>query len=206
MNNSKKIEQMLARHPELWKAGELALGEQTIETGYDALDSIMPGQGWPTNTLMEFILPAWGVGELRLLMPLLRTINQKAGWIIWIAPPHIPYAPYLVAQEINLSRVLVISEKVPDKECLWTMEKLLRADSCGVALCWSEKITHNAMRRLQLAAEAGQSIGIIFRLTETKTSAAALRMRLQATAKGIHVEVIKARGGSRHRQIEVAWW
>lgn len=206
MKGEISIKQILEQHPNLWKAGELSsMTTQTISTGYDALDDIMPGHGWPPNQLMELILPTWGVGELRLLTPLLRQMSQQGYWIVWLAPPHIPYAPYLIREGIELSRVVVIPDHVSAKECLWAMEKLLRAKSCGVVLSWPQAVSHNAMRRLQLAAETGQSIGVMFRLHETKTSAAALRLRLQASVNGLHVEVIKARGGIKKQEAEVRW-
>lgn len=205
MGDPKNIEQLLNELPGLWKAGALSAVEaQTIETGYDALNTILPGGGWPSNSLMEFVLPSWGVGELSLIMPLIKVLSEKSYWIVWIAPPHIPYAPYLQAQGIDLRRMLVISNKVSDEECLWTMEKLLRTASCGLVLCWPEKISHTAMRRLQLAAEAGKSTGVVFQMRERKTSAAAFRLRLMPNETGLHIEVIKARGGTRHRSVDIS--
>ncbi len=206
MKDRQRIEQLLDENPHLWRAGALsALEKQYVTTGYEALDKILPGQGWPPSCLMEFILPAWGVGELRLLNPLMQSMSQSGYWIIWLAPPHIPYAPYLTSQGIALNRVLVIPEIVSHKECLWAMEKLLREKSCGMVMIWSQKISHKALRRLQLAAEAGQSIGVVFRLQQAPTSAAALRLRLQALPNGLGVELIKVRGGSRQQSVEIEW-
>lgn len=201
---SKSIEQILKSSSELWRAGALSTAPKAvIDSGFEALNAILPGQGWPDNGLMEFILPVWGVGELSLLMPLLKTINQRSFWLVWISPPYIPYAPYLQAQGIDLNRVLVISEQVSSNDTLWAMEKLLRADSCGVVMIWPDKVSHNAMRRLQLAAEAGRTLGIIFQMREYKTSAAAFRFRLVPLSQGLQVDIIKSRGGSRHRQVVI---
>jgi len=206
MSSSKDIEQILNESPDLWRAGSLSASKShTIKTGYDSLDDILPGNGWPTSALMEFIVPSWGIGEISLLMPLLKFMSDKSYWIVWLAPPHIPYTPYLQAQGIDLSRVLVISDKVSSVECLWAMEKLLRTDNCGLVMSWSQKINQNAMRRLQLAAEAGKSIGVVFQIKEKKNSAAAFRFRLKAMQAGLNIEVIKSRGGSRHRQVIVQW-
>ncbi|MDX1811240.1 MAG: translesion DNA synthesis-associated protein ImuA [Gammaproteobacteria bacterium] len=204
MSDSEKLEQILAHSSVLWKAGELAgKSIERIETGYAALNAILPGQGWPVGGLMEFIMPAWGLGELALIMPLIKTLSRQSFWVIWIAPPHIPYAPHLLQAAVDLERVLVISEQADETECLWAMEKLLRANACGLVMAWPGKISHQQMRRLQLAAEAGRTLGIIFQMQEKKTSAAAFRLRLQAIEHGVQVEVIKARGGSRHQKADI---
>ncbi len=206
MSERKSIDQLLQDQPLLWKAGSMADSRgRIIETGHDALDALLPGGGWPASGIMEFILPAWGSGELHLLMPLLQTLAQQGYWVVLLAPPHIPYAPYLNSRNITLERLLVIPQTVSQQDCLWAMEKLLRAKSCGVVLGWPRKISDKLVRRLQLAAEAGQSLGILFRLQQGKTSPAAFRFRLQPRANGLVVEVIKARGGGGWREAEIPW-
>jgi hypothetical protein len=53
------------------------------------------------------------------------------------------------------------------------------------------------LRRLQLAAEAGESLAFIYRpaVTLDRSSPAALRIVLRPAAAALDVEVLKARGG-----------
>ena len=60
----------LLRHPALWRAGD-AGAAGTVPTGFHALDARLPGGGWPLATLIELLVPAAGVGEVRLLLPAL---------------------------------------------------------------------------------------------------------------------------------------
>jgi len=56
-----------------------------------ALDAALPSGGWPESALTEFLLPADGIGELRLLLPTLARLTQAARDIVLIAPPYLPY-------------------------------------------------------------------------------------------------------------------
>ena len=62
---------------------------------------------------------------------------------------------------------------------------------------WSDTFDDAASRRLQLAAEKGQSWAIAFRSLSalSQPSAAALRIRLSTGDKGTDVGILKSRGG-----------
>jgi hypothetical protein len=66
-------------------------------------------------------------------------------------------------------------------------------------LSWPAHITDRNVRRLQLAAEAGSSLGILYRPTaaEREHSPAALRLRLRPApgASALAVDIRKCRGG-----------
>src|SRR3984893_10859340 len=64
-------------------------------TGRSALDARLPGGGWPTASLVEVLLETTGLGEIQLFLPALVECQHRAGevaWLVWIAPPHEPYA------------------------------------------------------------------------------------------------------------------
>ena len=50
-----------------------------VATGWAALDAVLPGGGWPAAALSEILLPADGVGELRLVWPALARLGQGDG-------------------------------------------------------------------------------------------------------------------------------
>jgi hypothetical protein len=63
-------------HPSLWRASQLARGQQsTVDTGYPALSQELPGGGWPIGALVEVLSEQPGSGEIRLLAPALRVLN-----------------------------------------------------------------------------------------------------------------------------------
>jgi len=51
--------------------------EAAQSTGFAGLDQLLPGGGWPTKGLIEIIGRHKAIGELQLLMPLLRTRSQQ---------------------------------------------------------------------------------------------------------------------------------
>src|SRR6267378_1674310 len=86
----------LLDRPDIWRGQALSrAGAPTVPCGFPGLDAELPGGGWPAGALTE-ILPAHeGIGELRLLGPALAGLSQRGLRLVWIAPPHLPYAPAL---------------------------------------------------------------------------------------------------------------
>jgi len=193
--------------PAIWRAGDPARGNdaERVASDYPALDSALPGGGWPQGALTEVLYDQAGIGELRLLMPALAKLSHQGGWIALVAPPHIPYAPALRQYGIDLSRVLLIH---PDDrtDSLWAVEQALRTGTCGAVLAWPRRIDDRSLRRLQLAAEAGDSMGVLFRETRAaeQPSPAALRLRLSRQAgETARAHILKCRGGGRHEDLAV---
>src|SRR5512137_1683863 len=109
------VDQLLHQHPaRLWRAREQGGSATSIPpglpTGYEALDCCLPGQGWPRQGLIEILSDHRGIGELGLLMPALARLcgpravvtrkqgrpaasGGQGGWIAWVSPPYVPYAP-----------------------------------------------------------------------------------------------------------------
>lgn len=200
---SEALEKLLA-NPRVWR-GQARAGDQGLPglaSGYEKLDQLLPGGGWPLNALTEILLEHYGTGELQLLMPALAHLSQlqgeaaEAGWITWVAPPFEPYPPALQQWGVNLSRVLIVRPK-KSTEALWAAEQALSSGTCVAVLLWSDTLDDAASRRLQLAAEKGQSWAIAFRSMEalSQPSAAALRIRLSAGDKGTDLGILKSRGG-----------
>ena len=193
----------LLKNPRIWRGQALAgdVGWQGLASGYPKLDRHLPGGGWPQHALTEILLDHYGTGELQLLMPALARLSQpedeqEAGWIAWVAPPFEPYPPALQQWGMNLSRVLIVRPRTA-QEALWAAEQALTSGNCAAVLLWSEKLDDAASRRLQLAAEKGHSWAIAFRSLKamSQSSAAALRIRLDAGEAGTDLGILKSRGG-----------
>ena len=129
--------------------------------GFAALDAGLPGGGWPRHGLIEILTPQPGVGELYLLLPALAALSrlQPARWCTWVSPPHEPFAPALAAHGVALDRMLIVRTHLP----LWAHEQALRSGACEVALAWLPRASPRAIRRLQLAAEQGRALGVLYR-------------------------------------------
>ena len=188
----------LLRQPALWRGGGAGAPE-TVSTGFRALDARLPGGGWPLASLIELLVPATGVGEVRLLLPALRSLTAdgtEPRWVAWLAPPHLPYAPALAAAGLDSARMLVVRPRA-GFDVLWAMEQALGSGACAAVLGWADAAGDTALRRLALAAEEGQSPCFLFRPPRHRdeSSPAALRLSLSAHGDGLDVEILKCRGG-----------
>lgn len=206
----------LLRHPALWRgrgaAPEAAHGEcgsATVATGFTVLDECLPGGGWPLGAIVEILHDTPGIGELSLLLPALAALARDGRWLAWITPPWHIAAPALEARGIDPARLLVVRD-CSAHEALWAAEQALRSGACGAVLLWPSamRAAHSArrggdgfrqLRRLQLAAETGHGLGVLFgdARAASNASPAALRVRLSARDGDLQVEVLKSRGGRR---------
>ncbi|MFV1996640.1 MAG: translesion DNA synthesis-associated protein ImuA [Acidiferrobacterales bacterium] len=190
--------EQLTQRADIWRGGNTPPEESRtagLSTGIPGLETILPG-GWPQGALTEILIPDEGIGELGLVMPALARLSCSKRWLAWVAPPHIPYAPALVSAGVDLSRVMVVRPRA-SADGLWAVEQTLRAGTCGAVLAWLSRVDTVVMRRLQLAAEAGNSWGVVFRPLgmASQSSPAALRLKLESTPHGLAVHVLKRRGG-----------
>jgi hypothetical protein len=174
-------------------------------SGYAELDASLPGGGWPVGAIAELMPEATGMGELSVLAPVLSRLARAGRYIAWIAPPYLPYAPALVQWQLPLKRLLIIQTRGA-QESLWAAEQTLRCPAFGAVLSWPAEIADKNVRRLQLAAEAGGSLGILYRPARAASehSPAALRLRLHPTADGLAVEIHKCRGGRAGLRLQLS--
>jgi cell division inhibitor SulA/protein ImuA len=148
------------------------------------------------------------VGELYLLLPALAALSRRAParWCTWVSPPHEPFAPALEAHGVALDRLRIVRTHLP----VWAHEQALRAGAGEVALAWLPRASPRAIRRLQLAAEQGRALGVLYRSQRyaSEPSPAMLRVMLEPLAEagrhGARLTLLKSRGGSRD-PIELEW-
>jgi hypothetical protein len=201
---NEQVEKLLQNNPAIWRMGDFGHHSAPgVATGYPQLDRILPERGWPKNALVEVITPHWGIGELKLLLPLMKSVTEQKRYLLWVAPPYIPYAPALAEAGVDIDYVIVIKSEISCKDALWSMEKALQSQTCGLVLAWLNWLPNGMVRRLQLAAESGNSLGVLFRQFNHKNSPAALRLQLNSSLGGVHLQVLKARGSHRYRSIRL---
>ncbi|MBT1119388.1 translesion DNA synthesis-associated protein ImuA [Stutzerimonas nitrititolerans] len=178
----------------LWKGQPQARPSDSQSTGYAALDAALPIGGWPESALIEILLPAEGMGELQLLWPTLARLTGKGERIALVAPPHVPYPQAWQAAGVDLRWLSII--EASGKDALWAAEQCLRSGCCAAVLCWPQQADDRALRRLQVAAETGQTLAFAYRpLKEAMNpSPAALRIALEAQPAP-QLRVLKCRGG-----------
>ena len=204
---------------DLWRSHQLSrqTSSSISPTGFSTLDAQLPGGGWPHRVLTELLLPHPGLGELRLLVPALSRIagagdaTASTGRCVMLFDPPAALCGWALAQlGVHAQQLLVVYGRegargaahlrrvLPSADLLWALEQALKSGHVGAALAWlPQRLKADALRRLQLAAQAHEGPVFLFREVESraKPSAAPLRLMLQgAGIDRLAVRVLKRRG------------
>lgn len=184
------IESLLHR-PDVWRGGERHATTPTLASGHRELDAALPGGGWPLQALTEVCHARPGLGELSLMLPAFARAMSDDRWLLLVSAPHLPYAPALAAAGIDLERFAHL-RCATTEQALWAAEQALRSGVCGAIALWLGHCDPNALRRLQLAAEAGRSLAVLYRplAHAEQASPAALRLAIE----GEQLRIVKCRG------------
>jgi protein ImuA len=204
---------------DLWHTHQLsrhASGSITA-TGFPTLDAELPGGGWPHRVLTELLLPHPGLGELRLLVPALSRIagqgdaTESTGRCVMLFDPPAALCGWALAQlGVNAQQLLVVYGRegargaahlrrvLPSADLLWALEQALKSGHVGAVLAWlPQSLKADALRRLQLAAQAHDGPVFLFREVEARVKPSAAPLRLMLQGSGIDrlaVRVLKRRG------------
>ena len=206
--SSSKLDSVLTQTA-VWRAGELGSeSQQTVATGYAALDRVLPGGGWPKGAMTEVLQPQAGLHEWGLVLPALAAAQAASPlqMTVLVNTPFLPFGPALAARQFNMQRMLCVNGErrgqggqVDAPSLLWaTREALQCADVCAV-LAWLPDARSAHLRRLQIAAHAHDKLLFVFRplRAQLESSPAPLRLLLEGAlsdAGNLLVDVFKRRG------------
>lgn len=180
----------------VWKGRPAAPPANVQPTGLAALDAVLPTGGWPEAALSEILMAKEGVGELQLVLPTLARLSAAGERIVLVAPPYTPYPHAWQNAGVDLRQLSVVQAE--DRDALWAVEQCLRSGSCGAVLCWPRKADDRALRRLQVAAETGQTLAFAWRALAEAINPSPAALRLAVEARPAQVRVLKCRGGLAH--------
>ncbi|RON80349.1 CDP-6-deoxy-delta-3,4-glucoseen reductase [Pseudomonas chlororaphis] len=180
----------------VWKGRPTAPAASPQPTGHAMLDAALPGGGWPEAALTEVLIAAQGVGELQLLWPTLARLSAAGERIVLVAPPHVPYPQAWQNAGVDLRQLAVI--QAGERDALWAAEQCLRSGSCGAVLCWPQQADDRALRRLQVAAETGQTLAFAYRPLKEAINPSPAALRIAVEARPAQLRVLKCRGGLAH--------
>jgi hypothetical protein len=188
------LEEILQRHP-VWRGQGSVQQIPAVPTGYAQLDAELPGGGWPAGALTEILCDREGIGELSLLLPSLAALSTGGKRLVWLSPPHLPYAPALAAAGLDLTQLALV--RAPGRrDALWAAEQVLRSGACHALVAWFGNARYQELRRLAVAAEAGRAFVALFRPLEAarESSPACLRLCLEPAGAELGVRILKRRG------------
>jgi protein ImuA len=223
-------------HPTLWRAHQLGRTQGAVwPSHFAALDEQLPGGGWPAGVLTELLLPHAGVGELRLLAPLLAALQAQQRSVMWFDPPAAPCPWALAALGLDVQQLVLVQSRaalqdrvqnrawgrvfnastiqptrklLPAADVLWALEQTLKSGHLGAVLAWlPARLPADALRRLQLAAQAHDGPAFLLRDASMRTQPSAAPLRLLLGSAGpdvLRVTVLKRRGPPLAQAITLA--
>lgn len=200
---------LLGLSPQLWWADGWPQNavQGSITSGFEALDQELPARGWPCGALSELLSNQTGIGELRLLVPVMRQLTSQQKTVMLMNPPMLPYGPTLASHGIDLKHLILLKAKhVPDR--LWAVEQCLRSNSLGCILAWlpQSDLRPEVLRRLQLAAQQFEGPIFVFRpsMAQGQVSAAPLRvLLLPRPRQRLALRILKRRGPLHGDYLEI---
>ena len=206
------VRELEHRYPGLWRAGQLGRAGRlpVCPTGHNALTAESPGGGWPAGAVTELLLAQDGAGELRLLMPALRALTAGGRRIGLVNPPCLPNAAGLAGSldDGRLPAHQLYWVRPPEgataassrTDMLWAAEQMLRSQAFGAVLVWLAAARPEALRRLQVLAQAGDTVVWVLRPLRVlhESSPAVLRLVL-SPLPGNRMSIVfhKRRGPAR---------
>jgi hypothetical protein len=178
---------------QVWKGRPAPPSVSPQPTGHAALDAALPSGGWPEAALTEILIAGQGVGELQLVWPALARLTTAGERVVLVAPPHVPYPQAWQNAGVDLRQLSII--QASDREALWAAEQCLRSGSCGAVLCWPQQADDRALRRLQVAAETGQTLAFAYRSIKDAINPSPAALRIAIDSRPAQLRVLKCRGG-----------
>ncbi len=183
----------------VWRGSELGSPiTKVLATGFSALDTELPGAGWPCHALTEILQPQPTVAEWRLLAPAVRQVVAAGQQVVVVGPPKHPHVPGLVHAGLDERHLVWIQAETP-AERLWVTEQLVKANSAGLLISWLPQARQEQIRRLQVCAASCDGPVFLCRpwTAEHEPSAAPLRVQLRLGFDWeLHLHLLKRKGAT----------
>lgn len=191
-------ENKLENDPRIWRASQHKSSIlPTVTSGFSELDHLLAGDGWPRGALIECHCPQTGIGEIELFRRAMALCCRQQETLFWVDPPHTPYVPALERADMTPEQFFLI-RTTDDEDQVWTLEQLLQCPSSGLVMGWSRRRNPSHLRRLQLASENGDTMGIMMITSgpARAPSPAPVRIALAAAnGQALDLEIQRQRGG-----------
>lgn len=124
--------------------------------------------------------------------------------IVLIQPPYVPQTCAWAQWGVAPSRLLWLSPRGM-ADALWAAEHILNSGAFAALVLWQDTLRDAALRRLQLAAQKGDTLFVLVRALSAarQSSPAPLRLALQPVPTGLQVHIVKRRGSAMEHPVHV---
>ena len=133
-----------------------------VTSGFPALDQVLPQGGLEAGSLVEWLSQGPGSGTLPLALQMARQVCDERGLLVMVDRTHRLYPPALETWGFSLQRLLWVRPKSVEDE-RWAVDQALRCPGVSAVWCSMGALDSRWLRRFQLAAETGGTLGLLER-------------------------------------------
>jgi protein ImuA len=175
-----------------------------ISTGMPALDRVLPRRGFASDAVVELL----GGGAQTLAAALARARCRDSGTVVVFDRQREFYPPALIAWGFAPKQLVVI-QPGSDADELWAAVQAMRSRAVGAVWLYREQLKPTDFRRLCLACEVGDTLGLLLRPTRARGQPTwadvQLMVQPRPTRNGrrLQIEVTRCRGASPGAVVEV---
>jgi hypothetical protein len=179
-----------------------------IGTGLPALDRLLPRGAVARGSLVEWLDDRAGGGSESLAVRFTREVGRSYGDIVVLDRDRQFYPPAFAAWGVGFDRLVIIH---PGNEAdeLWAAHQALRCPAVSVVWLRRDRLRPHDFRRLSLAAEAGGTVGVLFRSMKVRGQPTwadvqlCVQPRPFLQGRRLCIEVTRCRGHLNHSMVEV---
>lgn len=184
---------------------------EPVSTGCEGLDRVLPDGGFCRGSLVEWLVVGAGSGGETLALIAARQACRQRGALVVLDGTREFYPPAAIRWGIELQQLIVV-HAANTADNLWAFDQALRCPAVAAALAWPNKLDGRTFRRLQLAAEQGNSLGLLVRPESARhePSWAGTRLLVEplpcaspAAGRRLRVQLLHGRGSSGDKSVEV---
>lgn len=181
----------------VWRGNQLGSEQvRVLPTGFDALDTHLPGGGWPCRSVTEVLSAQFSVLEWRLLAPALKGLAARQATLAVVAPPKPLHMPGLCHEGLSPQHLVWVDAEAPAQR-LWALEQLIKSNALGAIVGWLPQVRPEHLRRLQVLAHGCDAPVFLCRPALAAMEASAAPLRVQARTGPdweLWVDVLKRKG------------
>jgi len=171
------------------------------------LGDLFPQEGLAAGSLVELLpgVPGAGAWTLALLLASYACGERKT--LLIADPERCFYPPAARKFGLDASRIVIVRPRTA-RDALHALGQALRCSAIGTAIGEFERLQDRDVRRLQLAAESGGTVGVLLRpvsaLGAPSFASVRLLMHPLPSARGrrcVRIEVLRCQGGREGKSL-----
>lgn len=190
----------LAQRIQEIEASQRPHGQAAVSLGIPALDSLFE-KGLPSGSLVELLSTAIGGGAWTLGLVLSQRASEEGKALVIIDTSKCFYPPAAARLGVDLERTIVVHPRKA-RDLYAAANLALRCPAVGAVVAGCDHLHAVEFRRLQLSAEAGNSMGILLRDRAALPTPSFATLRLLVTpvpalsrSCRLRLEIVRCRGG-----------